>query len=200
MATTVGGVFKTIGRVAYPFITLAAQAGGPLGAMAAKSLGTVLGEDIANTPEAIENAMGKAILDPATQAAMAKAEQDFQLQMATITNGRIKDADDFEAHLQQIAADDRANARDREIKVGDKTTRNLAYIYAIAFFLTIVAEIWMTVSGRTLNELAMKSVDILLGAEIGMVLGTKEYYFGSSSGSAAKSETLDKVITAQGDK
>ena len=72
--------------------------------------------------------MAKAAATEEGRLALTKAENDFKLQMGAMTNGRIKDANDLEEHLARIAADDRADARDREVKVGDKTTRNLAYI------------------------------------------------------------------------
>ena len=191
---TVGGVFKTIGRTAFPFITLAAQAGGPLTAMAAQQVGKALGLDKPlEGADQIEAAMAKAVLDPATQAAMAKAEQDFQVQMTTLSNGRIKDANDFEAHLEQISADDRANARAREIATKDWLPAVLAVFITLGFFGVLSAVMKFGV-----RDTARDLTNIMIGTLGTAWVSIVSYYFGSSSGSAAKSATLDKVITDKG--
>lgn len=65
--------------------------------------------------------------------------------------------------------------------------------YAAGFFITLAAEIWIAISGKVINPLAEKSIDLLLGVLVGMVLGTKEYYFGSSAGSDKKSDLLADI-------
>lgn len=188
---SVGGVFKTIGKVAFPFITLAAQAGGPFTAMAAGAVGKALGLDKPPdaTPEAIESVLSKAVLDPHTQAALIKADQDFRLQMETLTQGRIKNEQDFEAHLAQIAADDRANARAREIATRDWLPKVLA--------ISVIV-ITLGLEGFVLMRGLPTGVDPVIG---GRIMGTLDaavmlvlsYYFGSSAGSASKDQTLADI-------
>ena len=92
--------------------------------------------------------------------------------------------------LEEIAAADRDSARKRETATGDKTPRNLAYLYGAAFFGVIVAQIAMGVNGIIMPSGVEKTLDMLLGVLTGMVLGSKEYFFGTSAGSAAKTELL----------
>jgi hypothetical protein len=168
-----------------PFISTGLSLAGPYGAIAGKLLSPILGVK----PDAKPDEMAAAIAGatPEQIEAIRKAEQDFQLQMKQLD---IQSVDD----LEKIAADDRASARNREIQVKDNTPRILAYVYAAGFFLTLGAEIWMAVSGVNINPLASKSIDILLGVLTGMVLGTKEYYFGSSAGSDKKTDLLGDIV------
>lgn len=190
----VGGFLKTVGKVAYPMITIAAQAGGPFTAMAAQQVGKALGLDKAPdaTPEAIEAAMSKAALDPATQAALAKGEQDFQVSIETLTNGKIKNAQDFEAHLEDIAAADRASARNMAIQTKDRTPAYLA-IGIMILALTVVCVI---LSGKSpaMHDVTMAAlVGTVVGyvfREVGQVFN---FYFGSSAGSERKTELIAKA-------
>jgi hypothetical protein len=184
--------FTDVVRKAFPYLSIAASAGGPLGSMAAAAVGRAIGADKTPSPTAdsIQAVMATAFADPTQRAAMIKEEHDFQAQMAELG---YKSEQDFEA----TAAADRASARAREIAVRDNTPRILAYVYAFGFFVTLGAEIWMAVSGVEINPLASKSIDILLGVLTGMVLGTKEYYFGSSAGSERKTELLAQAPAIQ---
>jgi hypothetical protein len=164
-----------------PFLSTGLSLAGPYGAIASKILTPILGLKPDASAEDYSTALAKAT--PEQIEAIKKAEQDFQLQMKQLDLKSVED-------LEKIAADDRASARNREIQVKDNTPRVLAYVYAGGFFITLGAEIWMAVSGVAINPLASKSIDILLGVLTGMVLGTKEYYFGSSAGSDRKTEIL----------
>lgn len=189
----VGGFFKTVGKVAYPMITVAAQAGGPFTAMAAQQVGKALGLDKAPeaTPEAIEAAMSKAALDPASQVALAKGEQDFQVSMETLTNGKIKNAQDFEAHLLEIDAADRASARNREITVKDKIPAVLAIVVSLGFFISLWWVFGHGVKPES-HDLATIMLTTLATAWVSIIA----YYFGSSAGSDRKTELLAQAPSA----
>jgi hypothetical protein len=167
-----------------PFLSAGLSLAGPYGAIASKILTPILGLKPDSSAEDYSAALAKAT--PEQIEAIKQAEQQFQVQMKQLD---IQSVDD----LEKIAADDRASARNREIQVKDDTPRILAYLYAGGFFLTLGAEIWMAVSGVNINPLASKSIDILLGVLTGMVLGTKEYYFGSSAGSDKKTDLLGDI-------
>jgi hypothetical protein len=187
----VGGFLKTVGKVAYPMLTVAAQAGGPFTAMAAQQIGKALGLDKAPdaTPEAIEAAMSKASLDPATQLALAKGEQDFAVQMETLTNGKIKNAQDFEAHLLEIDASDRASARDREKSVKDKMPMVLGILMvSLATVVSCAIVFGWSKAARDTTTAAM--VGAVVGYVFGEVKQVYNYYFGSSAGSDRKTELL----------
>lgn len=176
-------------KVAYPFLTAAATMGGPPAILAAKVLGNVLGAPTAGAPEVqatesdILGALAKASATPDMILQAQKAEIDFKLQMSQLEPHHQEE-------LARIASEDRANARNREIQVRDNTPRVLAFLYLALFFVTLIVEFWLAVTPRAINAMVMKSIDMLLGAELGMVLGSKEYYFGTSSGSERKTDLL----------
>lgn len=167
-----------------PFLSTGLSLAGPYGAIASKILTPILGLKPGSKEDDYAAALAKAT--PEQIEAIKQGEQQFQLQMKQLDIQSVED-------LEKIAADDRASARNREIQVRDNTPRILAYVYAAGFFLTLGSEIWMAVSGVTINPLATKSIDILLGVLTGMVLGTKEYYFGSSAGSDRKTDLLADI-------
>jgi len=167
-----------------PFLSTALSFGGPVGAIAGKALSAALGTKPDAKPDDLAAAIAGAT--PEQIAAIQKAEQDFQVQMKQLDVQSLED-------LEKIAADDRASARNREIQVKDNTPMILAYLYAAGFFITLAAEIWIAISGKAINPLASKSIDMLLGVLVGMVLGTKEYYFGSSAGSDKKTDMLADI-------
>src|SRR5229473_1118049 len=102
--------FTDVLRKSFPFISIAASMGGPLGVMAANVVGKAIGADKAPAPtqDAIANVIAGAIGDPAQRAALVKAEQDFQLQMAELG---YKNAEDLEqiidAYFGSSAGSDR---------------------------------------------------------------------------------------------
>lgn len=171
---------KIIGSIA-PF--LGAAIGGPFSGMAGKVLGSIL-----NTKDNDEETLQKALSEasPDQLIAIKKAENDFALQMQELGFKNVE-------ALEKIAADDRASARARQVSLKDRTPEWLAYGYGFMFFVTLGAFIWMAFSNIEMPSGVKTSIDIMLGAEIGMVLGAKEYFFGSSSGSRAKDDTITKL-------
>lgn len=150
--------------------------GGPLGGIAVSAIGGALG--ISDATEAtIKTALSGAT--PEQLAALKKADQDFAVQMQALGFKNITD-------LETIAAGDRANARDREIKTGDAwTPRLLAAIIVVGYFLVqwFVLSHVVPVEMRDIVLRSMGTLDMALG----LVLG---YYFGSSANSHAKDSTI----------
>lgn len=183
-----GGILKT----ALPWIG-AAVTGGPAGlaTMGLKTLNDKLGTKAKNAEEA-EAAYLNA--SPADRLAMKTEDDNFALQCQAMG---IKEHTD----IAKIDADDRASARNREIAIKDSTPRVLAYIYAGGFFVTLTAHIWFLVYivlhhiviDAVLMTLVLTPVSTLEGVLIGMVLGSKEYFFGSSAGSAEKSKQIAEM-------
>jgi hypothetical protein len=158
---------------------LATALGGPLagGAVAAITKALGLGDDATDA----EIAKKLAEADPSTLLELKKAEQDFAARMAEM--GFKNEAD-----LEKIAADDRADARHREIERQDWTPRILAYLVTAGFFGMLSVMVFAAIPTASKEPLY-----ILLGS-----LGTAwtsiiSYYFGSTAGGQKKSELLAKT-------
>ena len=154
--------------------------GGPLGGAAGAVIASALGIDAeqAKDPAAVSAAIAGATPDQLL--ALRKADQDFQARMAEL--GFKNTAD-----LEQIAASDRANARQREAAIRDHTPQLLALVVTAGFFGLLA---FMCV-----RELPLGSKDLLnimLGSLGTAWVSIIAYYFGSSAGSAHKTELLAK--------
>lgn len=156
--------------------TLATALGGPLAGVAVKSIAGKL----LDRPDATEEDVEQAILgaDPQTLVRLKEIDADFKKSM---TDAGVK--------LEQIAADDRANARAREIQVKDHTPAILAYVVTIGFFGTLA---FMLINGKPAT--GGDALLVMLGS-----LGTAwaaiiAYFFGSSAGSRKKDEAISQMV------
>jgi Flp pilus assembly protein TadB len=157
--------------------------GGPLGGAAAGALVKALGlpsdtdtKDLTTIQKAIMGATPEQML------AIKKQDEEFQVQMETLGFTHME-------KLESISMTNVINARDREIKVGDHTNRNLAYAYTIGYFGLMAFIIWHGIPTET-KDLVMT----LLGMLSAALLAINTYYFGSSSGSAHKTELLGNAL------
>jgi hypothetical protein len=92
--------------------------------------------------------------------------------------------------LEKIAAEDRASARQREMVVRDKTPTILAYLYSFGYFFILALIIFkVTPIDEKIKDLVNVLLGVLSAAEVGII----SYYFGSSSGSAAKSAIIERL-------
>jgi hypothetical protein len=166
-------------KKAFPFLSVAASTfGGPLGMAGAQVLGAALGKDV--KPEALEAELNKLILTDEGRLKAQQAEQEFAITMRKLGFEHVEE-------LERIAASDRASAREREVKVKDKMPFILSLSVNVMFFGVIIALVYRAVPADSKDVIL-----ILLGA---LTAGWKDvlgYYFGSSAGSAAKTEILDK--------
>lgn len=169
--------FKGVLKTMFPFISAAAGMGGPLGLMAANAVGSALGVDKppADLEAAIMTAQTK---DPDAMLKLRQAEQDFQLQMERLGLESVE-------KMEQIAASDRASARAREIAVRDKIPAILAIAVTAGFFGLLALLIFHAVPAESREVLSVMTG--ALGTAWVSIVG---YYFGSSSGSAAKTQLL----------
>lgn len=94
-----------------------------------------------------------------------------------------------EIQFEQIAAADRDSARKREMEVKDKTPRQIAWVSFVGFFAILIILMFVDVPATAKDALL-----IMLGTLAGIVTSIAAYYFGSSSGSARKSELIDKLV------
>jgi hypothetical protein len=172
--------FKDVVKAAFPFISAAAEMGGPLGVMAASIVGKAIGADKApeNTTDAIHEAIATAFTDQTLRASLIKGEQDFQVQMAALG---FKSADDMAA----TDAADRASARNREIQVRDRTPEIVLYMLLALLSGVLVALFILPIP--TDNKAV---VFTLVGALVGLVTAGGNYFYGTSRGSERKTELL----------
>jgi uncharacterized membrane protein YeaQ/YmgE (transglycosylase-associated protein family) len=170
--------WKALVRTVAPVIGTAL--GGPLGNLAAQTLSNVLLGTPDGTEEQISTALASATPDQLL--ALKKADQEFAV--------RLRELD---VDLERIAAGDRDSARKREASVGDKLTPRVLSIVVVGGFLGMVAAVLMgRVTGIT-DPTAAGMIGTLIGYVSAKADQVVSYYFGSSAGSAAKSETLDKI-------
>lgn len=153
----------------------------PFGAIAAGAVKLALGLTEDAPEEKIMEAMTNAT--PEQIAKLKQAEMDFLIKREEQILAQAK-----------IDADDRASARDREAKlaasgVKDSTTRNLAYLIVCS---------GLAMAGAMMA--GMSKIDsVVAGTVLGYVMSEMKqvsaYYFGSSSGSARKTELIGNSKT-----
>ena len=155
--------------------TIATVLGGPLAGAAVGALSkSLLGHE-----KGTEEELGPLIVGANPETILKIKEADNELKLGLAAAG---------VKLEEIAASDRISARDRETKTGDRTTKILAYAYTIGYF-AIFATMMKTGVDNQMESIVMVLLGVLTAAQ-GQIMN---YYFGSSSGSAQKSELLAKV-------
>jgi hypothetical protein len=151
---------------------LATALGGPLAGVAVKAIASGLNaKEGATEPDVAQIVAGG---DPQMLVRLREIDRQFEKDMAALG-----------IDLEQIAAEDRANARAREVSLGgDWTVRILAY--------TIIGSFCALVFSVLFGQITAEST--IAGAVIGYLSAKAEqvtaYYFGSSAGSKAKTELM----------
>jgi len=164
---------QIIGTVAPMLGTLL---GGPLGGLAGNALAEALGT---NDPKAQEAAIVAS--NPDTLLKLKEAESGLKVKL------RELDIDE-----EKLRFEDTADARAREIAVKDSTPRYLAYLTTAGFFLSLVGAFLVPIPDSS------KGIVFSMIGSLGTVWITQQgYYFGSSSGSASKSDALNKIAVAK---
>lgn len=156
--------------------TIATALGGPLAGVATKTLASKL----LGRPEATEEEVQSAVIgaDPQTLLKLKEVEVEFKKYM---TDAGIR--------LEQIAADDRSNARAREAQVRDHTPAYLAYAITVGFFGTLG---FMLVNGKPAT--GGDALLVMLGSLGTAWAGVIAYYFGSSAGSRKKDDAISQMV------
>jgi len=160
---------QIIGTVAPMLGTLL---GGPLGGLAGNALAEALGT---NDPKAQEAAIVAS--NPDTLLKLKEAESGLKVKL------RELDIDE-----EKLRFEDTADARAREIAVKDSTPRYMAYLVTVGFFGVLG---YLVVEGKPVSggDVMLVMVGSLGTAWTGIVA----YYFGSSAGSAAKTDALNTI-------
>lgn len=157
--------------------TLASAVGGPLAGMATRAISeALLGKPDGAEAELIEAAK---TATPEQLLALKKAEQDFTVRMR-----------ELDIDLERLSNEDRASARDREVKTKDWTPRLLAAGVTVGYFSVLF---WMMKNGLPRNG-GSEAMLVMLGTLGTAWGGIVAYYFGSSAGSRDKNDTINKII------
>lgn len=167
-----------VGKIA-PVLGMALT--GNIPGAAASAIGVIaeaLGLD-SKTPEAVMVAMKG--MTPEQALLLKRADQEFAL-------SQIKELNRAAEESERIASQDRDSARKREMAVKDYTPMVLAYIVSVGFFGVLVFMLTKSIPASGKEALL-----VMLGA-LGLAWGNvMSYYFGSSSGSARKTEIISHI-------
>ena len=165
---------KIVGAVAP---TLATALGGPLAGMAA----AVVSDALLGKPNGTDAEIATALQagGPDALLRLKQADQAFAVRMQELG-----------IDLERVHANDRADARGREVKTGDKATPRVLAGLIVGGFLLMV---WFVLAGHV-GGLKDPVAAGLIGTLIGYVSAKADqvvsYYFGSSAGSAEKTALL----------
>jgi len=155
--------------------------GGPFGGAAAKILVNVL-DPAGKTDPSDDSSVSKLVTDAMGDlnkvAQIQQAEQQFKLQMAQLGYQNEKD-------LEEIAYKDRDSARNREIQIRDWTPKVLGFLITVGFFGILAFMLKYEVPAQSKDVL-----NIMIGALGTAWISVVTYYFGSSAGSARKTDLM----------
>lgn len=151
---------------------LAHALGGPLAGAAVAQISRA----IFGAPDADEEALVQTLASasPDHLLALRKAEQDFQIALREASIEELR-----------IDANDRADARAREIALNDWTPSVIGALIIFGFFLVLGAMVM-----RRLPQGADTEFSIMLGALATMTAAVVNYFFGSSAGSKEKTRLM----------
>lgn len=148
--------------------------GGPVGKLAKSIVAPLLGLDEGATKEQIEAKVAEA--NPELLLQLRKADAEFRT--------RLRELD---VEVERIYAGDRDSARKREITLKDWMPKVLAFMVVGGYVGLQYYILTQELPAANLN-IILRSFGIIEGA----VLTVLVYYFGSSAGSARKTEILEK--------
>lgn len=169
IASTVGKAAPILGTL------LGGPAGAAVGALVASALGT------GGTPDEVAQALHTS---PEAAVKLRQIEADRTVRLQELMTDQAK------AEIQAATAD-RASARDREAKTGDTfTPRALALLVTVGFFGVLG---YLLAAGKPAQ--GGDALLVMLGSLGAAWTAIVAYYFGSSAGSAAKTEIIGRNRT-----
>jgi hypothetical protein len=170
-------ILKTVA----PWLVTALTGGVPgIAAMAASTIADKLGFGDGSV-DAVKAALAGQSVTPEQLLALKQADADFELKMRQAGFAHSESMAGIQVQADKVAADDRASARQYAAAEHDHTARNLAYMYTLALFVVIGLEFYLAIGAIVMSDVVKSTLDTLLGVLITMVIGSKEYFFGSSS-------------------
>lgn len=162
---SVGGFISKI----MPWIGAAATGNVPaLISMAAATVSKAVGKPVASSADSIAAAISGAT--PEQLLALKEADNDFAVKMQAMGFADVES-------LAKIAADDRADARARQVAMKDQIPAVLAFIVTLGFFGMLVC-MWKFPPPAENKDLLL----VMLGALGSAWASIIAFYFGSSSG------------------
>ena len=167
------------------------QAGGVLAAIA-PTVATVMGGPLAGmATTAIIGALGLAPDASKEQVmqAIAAATPEQLIKLKEVEAQLILDLKRLDVDLVKISADNTKDARAREVATKDWTPRLIAFLI-VGLYIGVQAYVLGYVIPEGSLNIVMRSLGTL-DAALGLVLG---YYFGSSVGSANKTDQITTMI------
>ncbi len=166
--------WKALVRTVAP--TLGTALGGPLAGSAVAAIATaLLGKP--GTEEEIATALAAAT--PEQILAIKKADQDYAI--------RMKEAD---IHFEELSVDDRKSAR--QLATNDLWTPRIGFLFITLGFFAELG--WITTHGIALDTTG-GAVVLSLVSILGTVwIGCCAFYYGSTSASRGKDETISKAL------
>lgn len=156
---------------------------GPLGGVAGVALAAIA--RALGASDATAESVSRAVLGatPEQLLTLKRADQEFALKLRELD---IKSVADLEALWTQ----DRDSARRREVEVKDRTPAVLAALVVAGFAGTLG---WLLVYGPPPDD-KTGVIYMMLGGLAGALSQVLAYYFGSTAGSAAKTQMLAETI------
>lgn len=160
---------KTLATVAPGLATLI---GGPMGAVAVTIAAKALGWETGSEKE-----LEAAVLsgNPDVLFKLREAEANLKLEMERLG-----------VKMEEIAAGDRDSARKLGIAQGTQVQATLSIGYNLAFIVLT----WAVFGGIEVPETMREPAMYLLGILSGVLVQVNTYWFGSTSGSKAKTEAI----------
>lgn len=181
--------FTALAKKAAPWITtavgLAVPGAAPLANVAAKLLSTGLNTNIKPDAQSISDAIATAMATPEQLSALKKIDDDFAMQMKQLDIQSIED-------LEKIAADDRASARSMQVQTRSIIPAVLAVVVTLGFFGVLGFMLKYPIPAQGHDAML-----IMLGGLGAAWTAITNYYFGSSAGSAHKTELLAQAPPVQ---
>lgn len=167
--------------------TVGVALGGPFAPLAGVLVAKALGKDGQPAPEA------------AISAAIASGDPEMLLKLKQAENDLLRQMGELGIKRDQLAYDDRANARAREIAVRDRTPAQLAWLVIGGFIGISAAQVAALMGwGEQVANIPPEGW-LLIGNISGYLANEAKqagaYYFGSSAGSKEKDATLAAVVT-----
>lgn len=150
--------------------------GGPFGGLAGTLLAKALGT---NDPKAQEAAIVSG--DPQVLLQLKQAENELQEHMKQL-----------QIDEEKLTFDDIANARSMQVATHDTTPKYLAYLVTFGFFATLG---YLIVYGKPQNG---GDVMLVMVGALGTAWGSiVSFFYGSSAGSAAKTDVINKIAATK---
>lgn len=172
------GVKDVIGTVAP---SIATALGGPLAGAAVSAMASALGLESNASNDTIKAAILDGRMTGEQLLALKEADRAFQTRMK-----------EMDIDLERIASDDRNSARQREMAVRDWVPGGIAAVIVVGFFGVLGA---LLAYGTPQN--GGEALLVILGALSSGFAAVLAYYFGSSSGSKQKNETISRALAGK---